>query len=39
VEGGVSECGSIDYPGIFVRLEDPEIFQFLSGVLGEPTEI
>jgi hypothetical protein len=35
VEGGIRECGDIDYPGIFVRLEDLEIFGFISQVVGK----
>ena len=30
VQGGVDECGSIDFPSLFVRLDDPEIFSFIK---------
>jgi hypothetical protein len=34
VEGGIGDCGNIDYPGIYVRLEDPEVFEFLDNILN-----
>ena len=30
VQGGVDSCGSIDYPSLYIRLDDPEIFSFIS---------
>jgi hypothetical protein len=30
VEGGVSECGDVDYPGLYVRLDDPQVFEFID---------
>jgi hypothetical protein len=34
VEGGIRECGDFDYPGIFVRLDDPTVFAFVKSVLN-----
>jgi secreted trypsin-like serine protease len=33
VEGGVGECGDKDYPGIFVRLDHPSIWEFISSTM------
>lgn len=33
VQGGVSQCGDIDLPAIFIRLEDPEILNFIETIL------
>jgi secreted trypsin-like serine protease len=30
VEGGVKDCGDESYPGIFVRLNHPSIWKFIS---------
>jgi secreted trypsin-like serine protease len=30
VQGAVRDCGDIDYPGIYLRLDDKEIFSFIS---------
>ena len=40
VQGGVSECGDIDLPAIFIRLEDPEILNFIKTILegSRPSE-
>ena len=29
VQGGVDQCGSIDYPSLYIRLDEPEIFRFI----------
>jgi secreted trypsin-like serine protease len=34
VEGGVGECGDRDYPGIFVRLDHPSIWNFIVSTKG-----
>jgi len=34
VQGGVQNCGDIDYPGIFVRLDDPEVLNFIKSVVN-----
>ncbi len=34
VEGGVGECGDKDYPGIFVRLDHPSIWNFIAETLN-----
>jgi secreted trypsin-like serine protease len=33
VEGGVGECGDEAYPGIFVRLNHPSIWKFISSTM------
>ncbi len=30
VQGGIRNCGDVDYPGIFVRLDEPEVFKFIN---------
>jgi secreted trypsin-like serine protease len=30
VRGGVGECGDDEYPGIFVRVDHPSIWKFIS---------
>jgi secreted trypsin-like serine protease len=34
VEGGVGECGDKDYPGIFVRLDHPSIWEFIFSTMN-----
>ncbi len=34
VQGGVSECGDEDYPGVFVRVGDREILNFIQRSIG-----
>ena len=29
VQGGVGTCGSKDFPSIYVRIKDPEVFKFI----------
>jgi len=36
VQGGVGACGDPDYPGIFVRLDNPRVFSFIMSVIDEP---
>ncbi len=33
VQGVARDCGDIDYPGIYIRLEDPAIFSFIRSFL------
>ena len=33
VEGAVGQCGDIDYPGIFVRLDHPSIWNFIVSTI------
>jgi secreted trypsin-like serine protease len=33
VRGGVGECGDRDYPGIFVRLDHPSIWNFIHSTV------
>ncbi len=30
VQGGVGTCGSKDFPSIYVRIRDPEVFEFIQ---------
>ncbi len=30
VQGGVGTCGSKDFPSIYVRIKDPEVFEFIQ---------
>ncbi len=34
VQGGIRNCGDLDYPGIFVRLDDPAVFNFINSVVS-----
>ncbi len=34
VEGGVGDCGDKDYPGIFVRLDNPSIWNFIASTIN-----
>ncbi len=38
VAGGVGRCGDSDFPGVYVRMEDPDVLRFVyetSGVAKE----
>ena len=37
VQGGVGECGSRKYPGIYIRMHDPVVLNFIHGILGKGT--
>jgi secreted trypsin-like serine protease len=44
VSGGIGECGTEGQPGVFVRVDHPEILAFISNTTGisatiNPTEI
>ncbi len=33
VQGAVRDCGDIDFPGIYIRVDDPSILNFIkSGI-------
>lgn len=32
VQGGVWDCGDSRYPGIYIRLDDPDILEFIHNV-------
>lgn len=34
VQGGVGRCGSVHYPDVFNSLEDPQILDFVQGIIG-----
>ena len=29
VHGAIEECGNLDYPGLYIRLDDPDVYRFL----------
>jgi secreted trypsin-like serine protease len=33
VRGGVGDCGDDEYPGIFVRVDHPSIWKFISSTI------
>jgi secreted trypsin-like serine protease len=33
VRGGVGDCGDDDYPGIFVRVDHPSVWKFISSTI------
>ena len=39
VQGGIGRCGSRRYPGIYVRLDDPEILDFVPYLLQQSNSI
>ncbi len=34
VQGSVGECGDIDFPGIYVRLDHSSILSFITWTIG-----
>jgi hypothetical protein len=38
VQGSVRNCGEIDFPGIYIRLDDPLVFNFIQSSIT-PREI
>jgi hypothetical protein len=34
VHGAVRDCGDKEYPGIYVRLDHPTIYNFISSVVN-----
>jgi secreted trypsin-like serine protease len=39
VSGGVGECGTERLPGVFTRVNDPEILEFITESAGLPCKI
>ena len=37
VQGGIGECGDDEYPGIYVRLDNAPVYDFLDNVLNNST--
>ena len=33
VQGGIRDCGDLKYPGLYIRLDDPDIHSFIISVL------
>ncbi len=38
VRGAVGQCGDRDYPGIFVRVDHPSIWKFISSIIQTEKE-
>ena len=36
VQGAVGACGEIEFPGIYVRLDDPAVSSFIESVVDPP---
>ncbi len=34
VQGGIRDCGDRDYPGIFVRLDEPAVLSFIQSFVN-----
>ncbi len=30
VQGGIRDCGDPDYPGLYIRLDDPSVLEFIN---------
>ncbi len=30
VQGAIRDCGDADYPGLYIRLDDPNVFNFID---------
>ena len=37
VQGGIGECGDDEYPGIYVRLDNAPVYDFIDNVLHNST--
>jgi len=33
VQGAIRDCGDVDYPGLYIRLDDPNVFSFINTTL------
>lgn len=38
VQGAVRDCGDVDFPGLYIRLDDPSIFNFIQLYINETAE-
>ncbi len=38
VQGGIRDCGDPDYPGLYIRLDDAEVLNFIFEKTGRETE-
>jgi len=34
VQGGIRDCGDVDFPGLYIRLDDPGVFKFIKSVIS-----
>ncbi len=34
VHGGIRDCGDIDFPGLYIRLDDPDVFNFVQSIIN-----
>jgi len=33
VQGAIRDCGDLEYPGLYIRIDNPDIFSFIKSVL------
>ena len=33
VHGGIRDCGDVDFPGLYIRLDDPSVLNFINSVI------
>jgi secreted trypsin-like serine protease len=33
VHGGIRDCGDIDFPGLYIRLDAPDVFNFIKSII------
>jgi hypothetical protein len=38
VSGGLGECGDSRFPGIYVRLDHPEVLDFILDAIGQGSQ-
>ncbi len=38
VQGAVRDCGDVDFPGLYIRLDDPSIFNFIELYINASVE-
>ncbi len=34
VQGGIGICGSKDFPSVYVRIKDPDVFRFIQIIIS-----
>ena len=38
VQGGIRDCGDPDYPGLYIRVDDPEVLNFIFDKTGKEAD-
>lgn len=38
VAGAIRDCGDQDYPGLYIRLDDPSIFNFIRSAINNSSK-